>query len=203
MQLAFQLVQTVYWLALSTWFGAVLFIALAAPVIFRTVQENNPILTNVLSVNLEGQHGTLLAGTIVANLIQRLLSVELICGGALLITLIIQPFVIDLSSDPHDPLSNNTAAAVIRSLLFVAAAGIVVYDWRVLWPRIAKFRSEYIDHADEPEVANPAKDQFDREQRRSLNLLMVLAGLLLGMILFSSNISPPAGESAQVLKQGK
>src|SRR6266446_2922425 len=97
MDLLFQFTQIVYWLALSTWFGTVLFIPLAAPVILRTVQENNPILTNVLSVNLEGQHGTLLAGTIVANLIQRLLAVELICGGALLLMLIVQPFVIDLS----------------------------------------------------------------------------------------------------------
>src|SRR5437763_12658227 len=100
--LMFQIVQIIYWIALSVWFGSVMFIALAAPVIFRTVQENNPILTNVLSVNLEGQHGTLLAGTIVSNLIQRLLSVELICGGALLLMLIVQPFVIDLSRDPQN-----------------------------------------------------------------------------------------------------
>jgi hypothetical protein len=81
--LLFQIVQIVYWIALSVWFGSVLFIALAAPVIFRTVQENNPILTNVLSVNLDGQHSTLLAGTIVANLIQRMFIVEIICGSGI------------------------------------------------------------------------------------------------------------------------
>ena len=58
----FQLVQIVYWLALATWFGGVLFVAIAAPAVFRTVRENNPVLPHVLSVNLEGQHGTLLAG---------------------------------------------------------------------------------------------------------------------------------------------
>ncbi len=50
----FQLIQIVFWLALSTWFGAVLFIAVAAPIIFRTVRESNPVLPMVLSVNLEG-----------------------------------------------------------------------------------------------------------------------------------------------------
>jgi hypothetical protein len=67
------LVQILYWLALSTWFGGVLFVALSAPVIFRTVREQNPLLPTVLSVNLEGQHGTLLAGSIVGNLLTMLL----------------------------------------------------------------------------------------------------------------------------------
>jgi hypothetical protein len=186
----FQLVQIVYWLALSTWFGSVLFIALAAPIIFKTVEEKNPILTDVLSVNLDGQHGTLLAGTIVANLIQRLLIVELICAAALLIALIAQPFLIDLSRSPVDPLSDNRAAAFVRSALFLGAGGIVLYDWFAVWPRIAASRKQYIDHADEPEVANPAKEQFDRAQRQSMTLLTVLAAILLGMILFSSNIAP-------------
>ena len=119
----FQLIQIIYWIALSTWFGSVLFIALAAPTIFRTVRQSNPILTNVLSVNLEGQHSTLLAGTIVANLIQRLLTVELICGSALLLALIAHPFVIDMSAG-SDPLSSNRAAAVLRSILFLGAVGI-------------------------------------------------------------------------------
>lgn len=198
MQLAFQLVQIVYWLALSTWFGAVLFIALAAPVIFRTVRENNPILTDVLSVNLEGQHGTLLAGTIVSNLIQRLQSLELICGGALLLTLIVHPFAIDIGASPNDVLANNAAAAVLRSFLFLGAAGVAVYDWWALWPRIAKSREQYIEHADEPELANPAKDEFDQQQRRSLTMLAVRVALLLGIILFSSNISAKSDSTRAV-----
>ncbi len=78
--MAFQVVQLIYWLALSTWFGSVLFVLLSAPVVFRTVRENNPILSHVLSVNMEGQHGTLLAGAIVTDLIRRLLRIEVVCG---------------------------------------------------------------------------------------------------------------------------
>jgi len=203
MLLLFQVVQIVYWIALSVWFGSVLFIALAAPVIFRTVQENNPILTNVLSVNLDGQHSTLLAGTIVANLIQRMLVIEMICGGALLVTLIVQWFVIDLSSSASSALADNLGAAVLRCVLFLAAAVVVLYDRFVVWPRVMKHRLAYIDHADEPEVANPAREQFDVEQRRSITLLMVLAGLLLGIVLFSSNISPRASNGETILKAGK
>ena len=46
----------------------------AAQVIMRTMHENNPLLPHVLSVNLEGQHGTLLAGTIIGNLISTLVA---------------------------------------------------------------------------------------------------------------------------------
>jgi len=196
----FQLVQIVYWIGLSTWFGGVMFIALCAPIIFRTVRENNPILTDVLSVNLEGQHGTLLAGTIVSNLIQRLLSVELVCAGAILVSLIVQPFIIDMTSGTGEhPLSSSRGAAIIRSVFFLLAAAIVLYDWLIVWPKVSKYRKEYIDHADEPETANPAKDNFDREQQRSLSLLMGRVAMLLAMILFSANISPPSTSAAPSL----
>ena len=52
MDAAFTFMQILYWLALATWFGGLLFIAVAAPVIFRTIHESDPILPTVLSVNL-------------------------------------------------------------------------------------------------------------------------------------------------------
>ena len=87
MSTLFQFVQIAYWLALATWFGAVLFVALAPPVILRTMRDTKPVLPNVLSVNLEGQHGTLLAGTIMGNLIEPLIRLQLVCAGVLLVAL--------------------------------------------------------------------------------------------------------------------
>ncbi len=179
----FQFVQIAYWLALATWFGAVLFVALAPPVILRTMSEAKPILPNVLSVNLEGQHGTLLAGTIMGNLLGPLVKLQLMCAGVLLVTIVAQWFLIDLDG-------TNVVPPILRSALFVAAVVLFVYDWRVVWPKIWKFRQEYIDHADEPDVANPALDQFDHYQAESLRTLMIITCLLLGIILFSANIRP-------------
>lgn len=177
----FSFVQIVYWLALSTWFGGVLFIALSAPVIFRTVRESDPTLPTVLSVNLEGQHSTLLSGTIVSNLLAMLLRIELGCAAVLLVTIIAQ-----WSMQVQDWL-----VALIRTCLFLAAVVFVVYDWQLVWPRIMQHRQEYIDHADEPEVANPARMQFNRYQRESLILLMSIVALLLGVIVFSTSMSHP------------
>jgi hypothetical protein len=179
----FQFVQIIYWLALSTWFGGVLFVAIAAPVIFRTIRRHNPILPAVLSVNLEGQHGTLLAGDIVGNLLARLAHVSAICAAFLLASLIAQFFLIDLTD-------TNLTFTIFRWVLFGAAGGVVIYHYYVVWPRISLYRQQYIDHADEPDVANPARDQFDREHRRSVTLLQALLFLLLGMILFSASITP-------------
>lgn len=177
----FQFVQIAYWLALSTWFGAVLFVALAPPVILRTMRDTKPILPNVLSVNLEGQHGTLLAGAIMGNLFAPLARLQLLCAVVLLFAIVAQWFLIDLSGADVVP-------PIIRSALFVAAVVLFVYDWRVTWPKTWRYRQEYIDHADDPDVANPALDQFDRCQAESLRTLMIITSLLLGIILFSANI---------------
>jgi hypothetical protein len=179
----FQLVQIVYWLALATWFGGVLFVAIAAPVVFRTVRENNPVLPHVLSVNLEGQHGTLLAGSIVGSLIARLARLQLACGGVLVLALVAHLFVANVEGA-------NGTAAIIRTALLLAAAAVALYDGWLVWPQLWRHRQEFIDHADEPELANPAKDGFDRGQRRSVTLLMAVLFLLLGVILFSGNITP-------------
>jgi hypothetical protein len=181
--MAFSLLQIIYWIALATWFGGVLFIAIAAPIIFKTVKDNNPILPMVLSVNLEGQHGSLLSGTIVANLISQLRWIELICSGGLLIGLIGQWTLSDTAGD-------NWLLPLLRSGMYLAALGIVLFDWRIVWPKLTLFRDQYIAHADEPDVANPANDEFNRYQRESELLLRMRLALLLGLILFSVTITP-------------
>src|SRR6476646_1861799 len=100
MDWAFTLNQILYWLALATWFGGVLFIAIAAPIIFRTVRESDPMLPTVLSVNLEGQHGTLLAGSIVANLLAALVRIELACAAAAGVAIVAQWFLVERDGAP-------------------------------------------------------------------------------------------------------
>ncbi|HSU69344.1 MAG TPA: hypothetical protein VLJ39_20835 [Tepidisphaeraceae bacterium] len=175
-----QFLQIVYWLALATWFGGVVFIAVSAPIILRTVRESDPTLPTVLSVNMEGQHGTLLGGMIVSNLVTMLLRVELVCAAVLAATIAAQ-WAYHVQDWP---------AAFIRTACYLGAVVLAVYDWRVVWPRITKAREQYIEHADEPEIANPARDQFNRSQRESMLLLMLVVAALLGVIVFSATISP-------------
>lgn len=180
----FQIVQIAYWIALATWFGVVLFLALAPPIIQKTLRDSKPILPHVLSVNLEGQHASLLGGTIMRNLLELFFRVELVCAGVLLLTMIAQWLIVDL-----DGLT--IVAPLMRSAMFIAAVVFLVYDWRVVWPKVWTSRETYIDNADDPDIANPALDDFDRHQALSVIILRNMLFLLLGIILFSANIRPP------------
>src|SRR5262245_50156963 len=180
----FQAVQIAYWLALATWFGGLLFVAIAAPVVFRTVREADPTLPKVLSVNLDGQHATLLSGTIVGNILESLRRIQLICAAVLFLALLGQWFLIDHGDN------QQLVPAIVRSACYLGAVAMLLYDWRVLWPRIQQYRDQYIEHADEPDLANPAKESFDRYHQESVTIVGIVLLLLLGMILFSGNIRP-------------
>src|SRR4051812_16530979 len=177
----FMLVQTVYWLALSVWFGGLMFVAIIWPIIFRTIHEADPTLPTVLSVNLEKSHSSLLAGNIVANILRLFSAIQLGCAGALLLMLLAQWGVMDLSPQ-------NKLHAIIRSVLFLLGCAVVLYDRYVVWPKLMEHRQNYIDHADEPEIANPAKDQFDHYQGEAMRLLFFQIILLSLMMIFSAVI---------------
>ena len=179
----FLLVQTFYWLALATWFGGVLFVAMTAPVIFRVVRESNPILPHVLSVNLENEHGSLLAGSIVGAILQTLGQAQFFCAGIMSIMLVGQWILMD-----HTWM--QITMGVLRSVLFIAAVAMVSYDRWFVWPKAWSARQEYIDHADEPEVANPAKDRFDQHHRESVRVLFIVLVLLSLIIVFSAAVTP-------------
>jgi hypothetical protein len=183
--MVFQIIQIIYWLLLSSWFGGVLFFAVAAPVIFQTIRQANPVLPDVLSVNLESAHANLLAGSVIANLLAFLGKIQIAAGALLLLTSVGQFFVIDL-------VDRNLIAAILRMVLIAAALAIAIFDRFVVSPKLFRYRQEYVDQADDPEVAHAAKENFNREHRRSESLLMATFFLLLGTVLFSANISPGA-----------
>lgn len=179
----YQVVQTGYWLALAVWFGGAVFVALAAGAVFRTLREENPVLPQVLAVNLDGQHGILLGSTIMKHLLTVVGRVQTACAA-----------VVVLGTGLHFLVANtagpNMTAAILRVVLALAAAGVLAYDRLIVAPRLSKDRQAYIDNADEPETANAAKDRFDRDQQLSLTLLMVTVCLLAGLVLFSAPMTP-------------
>lgn len=179
----YQLVQAAYWLALSTWFGGAVFIALAAGVVFRTLREQKPVLPQVLAVNLEDQHATLLGSSVMSQLLRSIGRVQLLCAVVVVAGTGLHFAVADVNG-------NNQTAAILRLVLAVLAAGVICYDRFLVAPRLARHRQTYIDHADEPDLANPAKDAFDRDQQLALTLLLLTVALLAGLILFSAPITP-------------
>lgn len=173
------LLSILYWLCLATWFGSAVFVAVAAPTIFRTVRENDPLLPSVLSVNLDGQHGTLLAGSIVNGLLISLSRLAFICAGGLLVAFVGEWVLVTRGQRA------DWVLPLVRSALYLAAVALVVYDVRFVRPKLEESRRTYIDNADDPDVANPARDRFEQYGRESVTILQFLIFVLLGLVLFS------------------
>jgi hypothetical protein len=108
----------------------------------------------------------------------------LFCAGVIFFASIGQWLIIK-------PAGQALVLPLLRAGMFIAAAGLLVYDWRVVWPRIWRYRQEYLDNADNPDIANPALDQFDHYQAESIAILRNILFLLLGIILFSAAITAP------------
>jgi hypothetical protein len=178
----FPFVQTVFWAALGAWFGSAVFAAMAAGVIHRVVRQHDPTLPRVLQVNLDGQHSTLLAGDVVFQLLRLLQRVGIACAVVLFLVLMAQ---ISLTQ----PVGFPRTEAIIRVTLFAAAVVTLVFNGRFVWPAIARHRNTYIEHADTPEIANPALEQLDHYQREAALVLYIQLVLLLAMILFSVNVT--------------
>ena len=173
-------VAIVYWLALAAWVGAALFVIMAAPVIFRVVGEADPTLPTVLSVNLEGQHSTLLAARVVANLLAALARIEFWAG--MVIALCLAAEWVSLLSNS----GGGIGMLALRSGLFLVAIAFGLYGSRVIRPRAEVVRQEYVDNADEPEIANPALERFDALHRESVTFLLLTLVCLVGLVAFSA-----------------
>src|SRR5439155_4505177 len=142
------------------------------------MRDEKPVLPGVLSVNLEGQHGTLLGGSVIGRIMEVLFRLELACAAAILVTLIAQWMILR-------PTGGYVVTPLLRVVVYLGAVVLMIYHWRVLWPRMWKQRQEDIDHAHEPAVANPAPKHLDRLQGEGAMVGFFLVALLGGRIVFS------------------
>jgi len=177
------LIDALYWICLATWFGAVLFSAVAPPVTIRVIRGADPTLPRVLSVNLDHQHSTLLAGSVIAELLQLLFRIEAACAAAFLPVLVAKWFTVERSG-PH------LFVPLIVTALYVIGTAFLLYGWRVVWPKVMLHRDTYIDNADDVDKAKAELDLFDRYSGETASIVRNLLAIVLGMILFSAALVP-------------
>lgn len=183
MSLGYQTVQILYWLVLSVWLGSMIFLAAGAPVIFRAVQRLDGRSGKYADPALDEEQTTIVAGGVVGSLMDRLMQIQLICAGAMLPLLIGQLLLIDLTA-------TNRLVAAVRVALWLVAAAVAVYEWKFHYPQTWAYRQKYLEHADDPETSNTAREQFHREQHFSEILFQVTVFLLIGLVVLSANIQP-------------
>ncbi len=169
----------VYWLALAGWFGSVLFVVASAATVHRVVEEADPTLPTVLSVNLEGRHAALLGGRIVGDLLGKLWTIEVV-AIVMLALATVGEWLLVLRDD------GNTLLPMVRALLLVVASAAAVYGNKVLRARAEKHRARYVEVADEPEAAEESAEQFNRDQAEASSMLLLELGALAGLVLFAA-----------------
>jgi len=183
MTLLYQAVQIFYWLVLCIWLGGMIFLAIAAPVIFRVVRRLDVRSGKHTDPNLIDEQTTVVAGEIVGTLLARMGQVQMLCASAMLPLMLAQLFLIDLSG-------TNFIAAMLRFGLYVVALALLLYEWRLHYPRTWELRRRLLADAGEPDKANPLREAFEREHRRSEQLFLAMICVVVGMVMLSANILP-------------
>jgi hypothetical protein len=183
MTLVYQTVQIFYWLVLAIWLGGIVFLAIAAPVIFRTVRRLDVRSGKYTDPNLIDEQTAVVAGEVVGMLLARLGQVQMVCATALLPLMIAQLVVADMSG-------TNFMAAILRFVLWAVAVGLLLYEWRSHYPRTWELRRRFLADAGDPEKADGSRAAFEREHRRSEQLFLAMICIVIGMVMLSANITP-------------
>ncbi|HQY88502.1 MAG TPA: hypothetical protein PK402_07575 [Tepidisphaeraceae bacterium] len=178
----FQLLQTIYWIGLSSWFGSAVFLLLIVGTIFAVMRDQDPTLPKVLSVNIDGDHGVLLSIHLFTKLARVMTTFGFACAGAVLIGLAGQ-FVFGERAGPR------FIDLIVRVGLMIASLGVMIYDRFVVTPKLASAIASYIDQADDPEATRENRERVIRAYHEAIAVLGGLACALGGLILFSANFS--------------
>jgi hypothetical protein len=185
----YQFLTILYWLVLSVWVGSTVYVAAAGAVVFRVLRRREVRLPEIQSNALRDEHATLLGGDIMGALLGRMGQIHIICMAAML------PLLVLLALYAQGTW--EWAAMGARVALYAAASYLILRDWRTRFPITLRARQEYVEHADEPEVAEKAKAEYEASQRRAERTYQAVLFVLLGLLLASAN---PAPRESELLK---
>lgn len=174
-----QIVLTLYWVALASWFGGALFGAIAAEVVFRVVRHADPTLPKILSVNIDGDHAALLSTEVITEIARVFGRIGAVAALVCLASLAYEAFA-------GPGASGGWIRLGVRGVLVIVAGFATVYLWRLVLPKLDSHRASYIEFADDPEKAGIHRDAFNRLMRELLNVIVMILVLLLGLIIFSA-----------------
>ncbi len=181
---AFRLTQSVYWLSLGTWFGAIVMLIVCAVATFGTVREYQPTL-GVQPYNnpaMSDRAPAILAGAIVGNALNGLTKVQLICGVAAVICVVLQCTLF------ADRLAGGITGWVnlLRIVLIISPLVLLAVDTLGIRPALLHQRQTMYDPQQPEHTLQEAKAKFDQLHRRDEQLVAATALVLLAAVTVSS-----------------
>jgi Kef-type K+ transport system membrane component KefB len=182
-----RLVAIVYWLALITWFAALVAGGATAMASFGTLSRIVPELGITLPPFSEAEGaeaGRFVAGFVAERVFDALATLEWVLIPVLLATVVIQW----LTRWPERGFANS-----LRMALILAASATTMFHLVVLSPRMDSALADYRGAVRSGDLAAAAshKQLFDRDHRISDPILRINGGLLLVAIVVSAAILTP------------
>lgn len=167
---------------MAGWFGSALFLILAHRTVFAVMRDQDPTLPKVLSVNIDGDHGVLLSIHLFTKLSRLMTALGIVCATMVACGLAGQIAF-------GERVGPRFIEWIVRTGLFLASVGVVIYDRLAVTPKLSSAIASYIDQADDPEATRENREKVIRNYHEATAVLGALACTLGGLILFSANIS--------------
>ena len=176
-----QVVQLLYLLGVSAWFGGLLLLTLGLPAVFVAVRDADPTLGRFVNVELEGQHVGLLSARLHEALAEAFRPVAWL--SAVSATLAVAGQWV---GQVADDFAGDPTRLTLRTLLLIVAGTLLLYDALRVAPRVRQAR----DSA-EAAVRDTVKAELlsrDLEAARSerVTVSQIMLAALLGLIVFGA-----------------
>jgi uncharacterized membrane protein YhaH (DUF805 family) len=187
----FKLTQGSYWLALGTWFGAIVMLIIAAAITFKTTREYQVTIGKapLSAPAIAAKAPDIMAGAIVGRIIRVLAAVQALCAVTALAAAAAQCTIFrrQIWRQPVKCCGIiGGTSNVIRLLLLLAAVACFTIDVAVIAPRLQDTRPRLHDPSLPVDQREEARKEFDADHKRSEWLAGSTALLLLGTIMVSA-----------------
>lgn len=185
-----------YYLALGTWFGAIVMLAIGAAATFQTVRAYEPTLHVAPwdHPELVAKGPSILAGAVVGASLKGLMVVQIICAIIVVIALIAQHTLF------RQYLTRTVLSVrnVVRLLLAAVPAGMLLLNIFWITPQILNHRDTMWDMNQPASVREKAKADFDGFHKLSERTTGLTAFALAGCVLVSSLVLGNARRESRV-----
>lgn len=182
--IAARLTNGVYYLALGTWFGAIVMLAISAAVTFHTVRAYEPTLhaSPWNQPELAAQAPVILAGAIVGGSVHALNIVQIICAIIVALTLIAQ----HTAFRSYLSCRITSVRNIVRLILIAIPAAVLLLTLCWIMPNILVHRSIMWDMTQTTAVREQAHDDFEHFHKLSERTVGFASFALAGSVLVSS-----------------
>ena len=181
--MAYRLVQAFYWLCLGTWFGAIVMLIVAAPIVFATARGLEPTLHQPPYDQFPAQAADVLAGGTVGGMLVGLGVIQTVCAAGVLVCLGLQCMVwpARIAGGVRSPLNLLRIGLLLGPMLLLAV------DRLVITPQLGQYQqASYTTGLAETERAE-ARKQFDHLHNLDVRVVSTAVVMLL-LAFFASSL---------------